>query len=117
MTVSGHPAYSFTGNMMAYKNKAAVADLEYSDTVKAYLACNRELEYAMEYLINRLEEAGILDDTVIVLTADHYPYGLEQGFEGNAKIISVSLQDTRLRKTSSCIKTRSFCGAAAWRHP
>ena len=30
----------------------------------------------MELLLQRLEEAGVLDNTVIVLTADHYPNGL-----------------------------------------
>ena len=29
-----------------------------------------------EELINKLKEKDILDDTVIVLSADHYPYGL-----------------------------------------
>ena len=32
----------------------------------------------MESLVRQLEEAGIADDTVIVLTADHYPYALEK---------------------------------------
>ena len=35
-----------------------------------------ELELAVQRLINQLEAAGKLDDTVIVLSADHYPYGL-----------------------------------------
>jgi lipoteichoic acid synthase len=30
----------------------------------------------MAYLVQTLEDAGIADDTVIVLVADHYPYGL-----------------------------------------
>ena len=30
----------------------------------------------MESLVRQLEEAGRLEDTVIVLSADHYPYGL-----------------------------------------
>lgn len=77
MTVSGHAEYNFSGNKMAVRNKDAVADLPYSDPCKAYLACNLELEYAMEYLVDRLEQAGKAEDTVIVLTADHYPYGLE----------------------------------------
>ena len=85
MTVSGHGGYSFTGNSMSAKNRAAVADLPYSDTVKAYLAANLELEYAMEYLIGRLEDAGILDDTLIVITADHYPYPLDKGVDGNTE--------------------------------
>ncbi len=83
LTVSGHAKYTFEGNMMAYKNRDKVASLNYSDHVKAYFACNLELEYAMEYLVDRLEQAGIADDTVIVLGPDHYPYGLEIGVEGN----------------------------------
>ena len=79
MTVSGHCGYSFTGNAMSRKNREAVQQLEASDTVKAYIASQLELEYAMESLISQLENAGILDDTVICLTADHYPYGLEEG--------------------------------------
>ncbi|MBQ6116864.1 MAG: LTA synthase family protein [Oscillospiraceae bacterium] len=77
MTVSGHAIYTWNGNMMSYKNRDAVKDLDVSEPIQAYLACNLELEYAMSYLIQRLEEAGIADDTVIVLGTDHYPYGLE----------------------------------------
>ncbi len=83
MSVSGHPLYTFTGNRMSKKNKDLVADLPFSDNVKAYYACNYELEFAMEYLLDELEKAGILEDTVIVINADHYPYGLDDGFQGN----------------------------------
>lgn len=76
MTVSGHFQYNFTGNKMSRKNKELVKGLPYSDTVKAYLATQIELDRALELLINKLEEANILDDTVIVLLCDHYPYGL-----------------------------------------
>jgi hypothetical protein len=78
LTVSGHMNYSFTGNMMSYKNREAVADLPYSDDVKAYIACQIELDKALEELIRRLEEAGVADRTVIALSADHYPYGWEK---------------------------------------
>ena len=78
MTVSGHLMYNFSGNAMAAKNKDKVEDLPWSTGPKAYIACNLELEYAMAYLLERLEEEGVLDDTVIVLSNDHYPYGLEQ---------------------------------------
>lgn len=77
MTVSGHLEYNFTGNNMAYRNREVVADLDYSEAVRAYLACNYELEKAMTLLLERLEEAGQLENTVIVISADHYPYGLE----------------------------------------
>ena len=76
MTVSGHLEYNFDGNAMAYKNRELVEDLPYSEPVKAYLACQIELDRALELLLQRLEEAGVLENTVIVLTADHYPYGL-----------------------------------------
>lgn len=77
ITVSGHALYSQMGNNMCDRHYDLLADTEYSETVKCYLACNMEVEYAMESLLRQLEEAGILEDTVIVLAADHYPYGLE----------------------------------------
>lgn len=78
MTVSGHLPYSFdeSDNAIAAKNSALVEELPYSEPVRAYLACQIELDRAMELLLQRLEEAGVLENTVIVLTADHYPYGL-----------------------------------------
>ncbi len=78
MTVSGHAAYTYYGNYMAYKNMKYVEHLDLSESAKAYLACNLELEFAMQYLMSSLEEAGKLEDTVIVMYADHYPYALEK---------------------------------------
>lgn len=77
MTFSGHYQYNWD-NAMSAKNRDAVKDLPYSEPVKAYIACNLELEYALEYLMQRLEEAGVADKTCIVLTNDHYPYGLTE---------------------------------------
>ena len=77
MTVSGHFYYTYSGNAMARKNKEYVDDLDYNENVKAYLATQIELDRAMELLFQKLEEAGKLDDTVIVLTADHFPYNLD----------------------------------------
>lgn len=76
MTVSGHLNYTYSGNMMATKNQEYVKDLPYSDACKAYLACNIELDRAMELLLKRLEEAGVAENTLIAISADHYPYGL-----------------------------------------
>ena len=78
MTVSGHSIYTLNGNAMAKKNYDKVADLPYSEPVKCYLAANLELEAALTYLVEQLEEAGIADDTVIAISPDHYPYGLEK---------------------------------------
>lgn len=76
MTFSGHYKYETGSNRIAKLNWDAVKDLEYSNTAKAYLSCNIELDKALEYLLNRLEEAEVADKTAIVLAGDHFPYGL-----------------------------------------
>lgn len=78
MTVSGHLNYSKVGNSMSAKNWHLVEHLDCSDEIKAYIACNIELDRAMEELLRRLNEAGVADKTVITITPDHYPYGLEK---------------------------------------
>lgn len=77
MTVSGHFSYNFSDNSMASKNKKYVNDLNVSTSAKAYVATQIELDRALEYLLKVLEEKNKLDDTVIVLLADHYPYKLD----------------------------------------
>lgn len=77
ITVSGHAPYNFGGgNSTALRHKALVENLEYNTEVKAYLAAQIELDKALEELLNQLESNGTLDDTVIALVGDHYPYVL-----------------------------------------
>lgn len=76
MTVSGHLNYNFSGNNMASRNKSKVKNLNYKDSIKAYYATQIEFDKAMEELLNELQESGKLDDTLIVIAPDHYPYGL-----------------------------------------
>lgn len=76
MTVSGHMNYNFRGNSMSALNKDAVADLDMSENARAYIACHIELDKALEYILQQLEEAGQLERTVIVMSADHYPYAM-----------------------------------------
>ena len=77
MSVSGHSGYSRSGNAMTRKHWDRVENLSYSDPVKGYLAANLDLEDAMTNLVAALEEKGIADDTVICISADHFPYGLD----------------------------------------
>ncbi len=89
MTVSGHSGYTRTGNSMTKKHWDRVAHLEYSDTVKGYLAANLELEDAMTYLVGELESKGIADETVICIATDHFPYGLDSDAKlGNMPYLS-----------------------------
>lgn len=82
MTVSGHCNYGWGANAMSGKHKeeAKEAFPDEPTVVQAYKAANKELDLALEYLLEKLDEAGITDDTVIVMGADHYPYAMvEQG--------------------------------------
>lgn len=77
MSISGHLEYNFTGgNYISSKNKSLVSSIKGNDTVKAYVASQVEFDKSLEILLNNLERDGILDDTVIVISPDHYPYGL-----------------------------------------
>lgn len=76
LTVSGHLNYTLEENAMCRRHWDEVKDLPYSKAVRCYLACQMELELAVTSLVEQLEAAGKLDDTVIVLSGDHYPYGL-----------------------------------------
>ncbi len=94
MTVSGHYRYTFELkedsdgdlvplNTMAVKNKAQALKYthnkngeKYDTTCQAYLACHIELDKMIGELVDKLTAAGKMDNTVFVLGADHYPYGL-----------------------------------------
>ena len=78
MTFSGHGNYT-TDNVMVAKNiKTVTSKLSehLPSSAEGYLAANYELEEAMAYLLERLQGAGKLDNTVIVIAGDHYPYYL-----------------------------------------
>ncbi len=76
MTVSGHANYSFVGNNMSKKHRDQVDHLPYTENVKAYIACQLEVEEMLTELVERLDAAGKLEDTVFAMSADHYPYAL-----------------------------------------
>ncbi|MBQ8837344.1 MAG: LTA synthase family protein [Clostridia bacterium] len=99
LTFSGHMPYTFGSNSMADKNKAVTADLGYSSKVKSYIAAQQELEYALGYLLSELENAGVLDNTLIAITNDHYPYPL--GLEGLSELAGKEL-NSEFDKYRSC---------------
>ena len=77
MTVSGHAPYDDTNARSNYYYD--LIDEYYPDnskTVKRYLATQMELEYALSTLISMLGEKDLLDDVVISIVPDHYPYKL-----------------------------------------
>lgn len=77
MTFSGHYQYNPNDNGVARKHYNSLENGPWDQvTQKGYIACHMELDLALEYLLNRLEEAGVADRTAIVMASDHTPYGI-----------------------------------------
>lgn len=93
-TVSSHMKYSLsstTGDMYL----DLFEDEDWSIDAKRYMSKLKILDNAIGKLLSGLESAGKLDDTVIVLFADHYPYGLDdEDFASLAKYDTSSNGDT-----------------------
>ncbi len=80
MTLSGHAPYvSSDAKTKKYMKKVKeVLGDQYKETTLNYFCYQMELEEALMLMVEKLEKAGIADDTVICMTSDHYPYGLAQ---------------------------------------
>lgn len=78
-TYSGHGDY-VPENYIYIKNHSEVEALlgndasTYTTGEIAYLCGAFELEKSLEYLVEQLDEAGKLDETLIVIAGDHIPY-------------------------------------------
>jgi lipoteichoic acid synthase len=76
ITFSGHSPYS-SQNQVASKHYNIVDDFyqdQISEAIKYYIATQIELDLMISNLLIDLEVKNLLDDTVIILTGDHYPY-------------------------------------------
>ena len=51
---------------------------DYPDAVKSYLSKCMDFDAAMKYLLDELEAAGKLEDTVIMFFNDHHPFELDE---------------------------------------
>lgn len=109
LTVSGHVVYSNSGNAMCARHQDYVADLNYSETTKCYIACQYELELALTELIDRLEETGLSDRTLLVLAGDHVPY--------NDKIVLDELAGHELESTFEWYKSSLIIWSGAMKEP
>ncbi len=80
MSYSGHGTYD-ADDPKTKQNLERVKEVlgdEYEDKTLYYFCYQLDFEYALEYMVNELEEKGIADDTVIVICPDHYPYALDK---------------------------------------
>ncbi len=72
MTISGHMPYSANWAVKPYLD--TIRALPYSEVTQNYIGTAMEVDKALETLIDKLQQAGQLDKTLIVATADHIPY-------------------------------------------
>lgn len=75
-TVSSHQPY-VQSSIEGDKYLSITEDTDYPMDLRRYMSKLKTLDNALGILLEKLENAGILDDTVIALFGDHYPYGLK----------------------------------------
>ncbi len=87
MTISGHAPYNDPNDYRVLANidrvRAGLGEAydTYERNTINFFCLQLELEDALKVMVEKLEQNGLADDTVIVMTADHYPYGLEESDE------------------------------------
>ncbi|MCR5010130.1 MAG: sulfatase-like hydrolase/transferase [Clostridia bacterium] len=79
LTVSGHTPYTYTSWAWGKSGSNWIEDdrvkaMTYTEKTKAYEMAAMEVDKAVEILIQKLQEAGKLEKTLIVLSPDHVPY-------------------------------------------
>ena len=94
-TVSGHQPYSIS-SILGDKYLGDFKDTGYPMDIKRYMSKLKELDKGLGILIDGLEERGILDDTVIVLYGDHYPYGISKN--NINKVLDYDLNDYEVER-------------------
>lgn len=105
MTYSGHRPYDYSENPIAEKNRAEAErlteGLPYNDTIRAYIATQLELEYALEYLMEQLEQDGLLEKTLFVITPDHIPVALDS--DDYDVLAGENISDDKFEMYHSCL--------------
>jgi len=108
MTFSGHGPYS-TQNRISLRHDGEVWDItknyDLNSQARYYLANAMELDIAMQHLMEQLEAAGKLENTVIVLTGDNYPYYL--GEQSYGQLMGEAAEAEFGQYKSTCIM---WCG-------
>ena len=75
-TVSSHQPYT-SSSELGDKYLYLFNDTTYSMSLRRYMSKLKVVDNSLGILIDGLKAQGKLDDTVIVIYADHYPYGIK----------------------------------------
>ena len=95
-TVSSHQPY-VVSSIEGDKYLDLFKDTDYPMDLKRYMSKLKTLDNSLGILMNKLEDAGILEDTVIVMYGDHYPYGLSN--KTINKVLDYDLSDYEVERT------------------
>lgn len=76
-TVSSHQPYS-SSSIQGDKYYSMTDKTGYSSDVRRFMSKLKILDNGLGILLEGLKSRGILDDTVIILYGDHYPYGINK---------------------------------------
>ena len=95
-TVSSHQPYN-QSSIEGDKYLNITEGTNYPEDLRRYMSKLKTLDNALGILLDRLETAGILDDTVIVMFGDHYPYGLKDTTIN--QVLDYNLDDYEREKT------------------
>ena len=95
-TVSSHQPFSLS-SIEGDKYLSITEGTNYPMDLRRYMSKLKTLDNALGILLERLETEGILDDTVIVLFGDHYPYGLSD--ETINQVLDYDLNDYERERT------------------
>lgn len=106
-TVSSHQPYNSSEFGDLYMD---LFPKEYSTDLRRYMSKLKVVDQAIGILLDGLEERGILDDTVIVLFGDHYPYAIDTddlnkalpydtGVDANADQVPLIIYNPSLEET------------------
>ncbi|RJX26689.1 MAG: alkaline phosphatase family protein [Acholeplasma sp.] len=85
ITFSGHSPYNEHHDVAnEYYDFVHSIYHDVPEELKYYLAVQVELDHMIEKLLDSLDEKGLMDDTVILLSGDHYPYTMTQSIYEDA---------------------------------
>lgn len=78
ISASGHSPYKENRSELYDFQLKAIEYLKTDQRTAYYYASQMKLDEAVKYLLKYLQEKNLLDDTVVVIYGDHYPYGVKE---------------------------------------
>ena len=100
-TVSAHQPYS-ASSILGDKYLNDLSNYNYPRELKRYLSKAKETDNGLGTLLRKLDEKGILNNTVNVMYGDHYPYGLSKNTI--SKVLTYDLNDYEVERVPFVIE-------------